>query len=653
MTKRNFRIKLDGDKRAVSYRNIEVNVDAIFDYKVTPKGVRTMVRQYLKSINKKIYEYPISFKYYKKSNGLDVKFDGISGNEIRELLPKLEQFTSGNVFRDVTENYKITFDLKSLVIFNGTPNTKSTNTPAPAPAPQTSGGLPKATKIKIVWHEGTGAFDNTTFATWFDLQKALEKIYDNWSSNPYGYDKVKVEIEWENGKKLLDRIDVGDDFKPYQNFIGDYLKEQNGAMYSSNFDKRPSPDDRDSVSWTDEVDEDAPSEAKVKVPLDEIIIKNIRENTSTGFKTWNDADIYLEEQWNQMPEDAKWQYNIRVYWKNNEVISKLITLGKAYDEYDVPNEYLGIYLYNIEINETWDEKKDNLQWDDDDVVQSEQQPANQPEQPEQQPMETNKLPLSYIEVYDIKKTKLLKRFTNWTDADNYFESIWLKLKPKTFKDYVVEIDWGSTQVRANTSIRLDAEEYYPDGNDGFYDIFLVNEFYNYKDTDKWKNVRDTLQWTDSEEIPDATPQSKPDEQPDEQPDNQPDNQPQQPNMKHNYILNKYQMQEIYGLNWREDLDYIEELDIYLGDELFQDSIDILKSGENLPLEVDDLGTFDITIKATTLACYHDYNDYSAEEIQEIIDGLIVFCDLKDGTMTDTQEAHTLIELLKLFKNINK
>ena len=36
--KYNFRIKLDGDSRAVSYRNIEVTFDSTGNVVVTPKG---------------------------------------------------------------------------------------------------------------------------------------------------------------------------------------------------------------------------------------------------------------------------------------------------------------------------------------------------------------------------------------------------------------------------------------------------------------------------------------------------------------------------------------------------------------------------------------------------------------------------------------
>jgi len=645
--KHDFRIKLQGDSRAVSYKNIEANLMQYNNY-IDVKGVKTMIRQYLKSMYKDVYKLPIKFKYKKTDGILEVVIDGIKQPNFGKLIKAFDQFTYENSPKtDIKSGKELSFLVSRINLFNGTPfetpNATPTTTPAPESAPQSSSGLPKATRIYIHTHEGTGEFDNMIFKTWSDLQNALKKIYDNWSTNPYGYDKVKVEIEWENGKKLLDRIDVGDDFKPYQTFIGEYLKEQNGAMFSSNFDKRPSPDDRDSVSWTDEVDEDTQSESKPKIPLDEIIIKNIRQNTSTGFKTWNDADIYLEEQSNQMPEDAKWQYKIRVYWKNNVVISKLITLGKAYDEYDVANEYLGIYLYNIEINETWDEKKDELQWDDDDVVQSEaiEQPE-QPEQPEQQPMQTNKLPISNIEIYDAKKSKLLKSFTNWTDADNYFESIWTKMKPQTTKDYSVYIYWGGVQVSAHTIVTLNSDEYYPDGNDDFYDRFLVNWFYSYTDTDYWKNVRDTLQWIDSDETPNETPQSQP---------QQTQNQTQMPQNSitlnlvgyTNYILTESEIETIYGVDWRklEKLDWIDELDYTLGTMINENKAMQLINNGTLSVEIDGLD-YTIPVEATTLACYKDYNDLSAQEIDEIIDGLKIYLEIGVGVSEERKNAYEVM-----------
>lgn len=141
--KQDFRIKLDGDTRAVSYRNIEVESSSN-GIVVTPKGVKLMVRQYLKSILKNIYKLPISFKYYKSSNGLDIYIQGITGDELRDILTKFDQFTIGNAIRDVKTNYLISFDLRSLSILNGTSTRKRQSTPRPTPQTPTS-GKPKAT----------------------------------------------------------------------------------------------------------------------------------------------------------------------------------------------------------------------------------------------------------------------------------------------------------------------------------------------------------------------------------------------------------------------------------------------------------------------------------------------------------------------------
>lgn len=169
--KYNFRIKLVGDSRPVSYRNIEVLIGSTGNLDVTPKGVRAMIRQYLKSTEKTIYKYPISFKYYKKSNGLDIKINGITGDEIRNLLPKFDQFTEGNAIRDVSQNYLISFGLRSLALLNGTPNAK----PTPAPTQQS---VPAPTQSQPQNQSQT--MNNNYILT----EPELEKIYgNNWRSS--------------------------------------------------------------------------------------------------------------------------------------------------------------------------------------------------------------------------------------------------------------------------------------------------------------------------------------------------------------------------------------------------------------------------------------------------------------------------------------
>lgn len=645
--KHDFRTKLDGDSRAVSYRNIEASLG--YEYFVDVKGIKTMIRQYLKSMYKNIYAKPISFKYYKSSNGLDVYIDNITGDELREITTKFDQFTSGSVLTDVTRGKLITFGLRSLAVLNGTPSGKPSRKPSakPTSAPQSNAvkklkkiqiwkggvkieefdnwkdandyfykvwsdsrpyskrdfwveviwdgihmskkvvvdseskkdifqtflydyfyppstsldkdwitqrdtlqwtdnlqspqsqstpapqlnGLPKQTRIYIHTHEGTGEFDNMIFKTWSDLQNALKKIYDNWSKNPYGYDKVKIEIEWENGKHLLDRVDVGNekngDFNPNVEFIGDYIKKQDGSMFSSNFDKRPSPNDRDSVSWQDE--------------------------TQT--------------------------------------------------------------------------------------------------QSAQAPQSDAKIPVSKIELYNYTGEKLIKSFKNWDDADIYLEGVWKKMKNNTFKEYSVQVIWDNGESITEKVI-LSAEEYYPDGSDSFNTTFLYNWLYSCEDAQSLED-KDKLDWGKVNESQQSTPQSTPTQSaPHSAPQSQPQNQNQ--TMNNNYILTKEEMQSVYGLEWREfdKLDWIDELDYLLGHTLSEMEQTLLKSGAKLSVEIDGLD-INLPIEATTLACYHDYDDLSADEIDEIVNGLEIYLNLGVGTTDERKNANALMQNLKLFKKHNK
>ncbi len=107
------------------------------------------------------------------------------------------------------------------------PETKQPNNIAPA----------KMVSFTILWHEGTGEFDNTTFKTWETAKKAFLQIYKDYSkSGCLGYDKVKVCIKWENGEEITDRIDVGNgnDFNPNTTTFREFLQPRKGVMYQSN-----------------------------------------------------------------------------------------------------------------------------------------------------------------------------------------------------------------------------------------------------------------------------------------------------------------------------------------------------------------------------------------------------------------------------------
>ena len=169
--KHDFRTKLDGDSRAVSYRNIEASLG--YEYFVDVKGIKTMIRQYLKSMYKNIYAKPISFKYYKSSNGLDVYIDNITGDELREITTKFDQFTSGSVLTDVTRGKLITFGLRSLAVLNGTPSGKPSRKPSakPTSAPQ-SNAVKKLKKIQI-WK---GDVKIEEFNNWKDANDYFYKV---------------------------------------------------------------------------------------------------------------------------------------------------------------------------------------------------------------------------------------------------------------------------------------------------------------------------------------------------------------------------------------------------------------------------------------------------------------------------------------------
>lgn len=110
----------------------------------------------------------------------------------------------------------------------------------------------KMTAFTIVWHEGTGEFDNMTFRNWAGAQYALNKIYrHHMEDGGQGYTKVKVRVTWENGAEITDRLDVsnhGGDYNAKRESVGDYLRRQNSVMYASTLNQG----DRVTLSWADD-----------------------------------------------------------------------------------------------------------------------------------------------------------------------------------------------------------------------------------------------------------------------------------------------------------------------------------------------------------------------------------------------------------------
>lgn len=106
----------------------------------------------------------------------------------------------------------------------------------------------KMESFTIVWHEGSGKYDNNIYDTWNSANKAMTAIYNEHSG--LGYLKVKIYVKWVNGKEFTDRADCSDnpgDFCPNRETIGDYLKKQTSVMYAGNLNQG----DRKELSFKD------------------------------------------------------------------------------------------------------------------------------------------------------------------------------------------------------------------------------------------------------------------------------------------------------------------------------------------------------------------------------------------------------------------
>lgn len=127
-------------------------------------------------------------------------------------------------------------------------------------------GRPKSRlkSFKILWHEGSGRFDGKVFTTWADANVALKSIaHEHSKTTPVGYTKVKVQIDWENGHQIVDRLDISKScYWPMNETVGQYLQRQNAVMYASTLNVGDSCD----LSWSDNDQE--PSESRLRYLID-------------------------------------------------------------------------------------------------------------------------------------------------------------------------------------------------------------------------------------------------------------------------------------------------------------------------------------------------------------------------------------------------
>jgi hypothetical protein len=107
---------------------------------------------------------------------------------------------------------------------------------------QTNPDLIGLKEIKVEYNEGSVDLKGSVFTTWTDFTNALKPLYDTSIS---GYNKVKFKATFDDGKYIIDRVDVGqNDFNPETMKVGEYVDRP--FSFFDNLD-----DDLDKYQWDD------------------------------------------------------------------------------------------------------------------------------------------------------------------------------------------------------------------------------------------------------------------------------------------------------------------------------------------------------------------------------------------------------------------
>jgi len=132
-----------------------------------------------------------------------------------------------------------------------TKQTAAEQTAAEQTMPENTEILIPLKSFTIHWSEAGNIFDGVTMTNWEAANNAMQDLWNMVSiEHREFYHKTKVTIEWIDGSKITDRLDLGTggDFNPDECTIQDYIKEATSAMYESNLQKG----ERKKLSWSDE-----------------------------------------------------------------------------------------------------------------------------------------------------------------------------------------------------------------------------------------------------------------------------------------------------------------------------------------------------------------------------------------------------------------
>jgi len=133
-------------------------------------------------------------------------------------------------------------------------------------------------EIIVQSNEGSIDLKGKVFTTWTDFTNALKPLYD---TSIGGYNKVRFKATFEDGKYIIDRVDVGqNDFNPETTKVGEYIDRP-----FSDFDNLD--DDLDKYQWDDVIiitesgEEDAISKDDVENEIKSLEIALMFEEEET------------------------------------------------------------------------------------------------------------------------------------------------------------------------------------------------------------------------------------------------------------------------------------------------------------------------------------------------------------------------------------
>ena len=99
-------------------------------------------------------------------------------------------------------------------------------------------------EIEVLKNEGSPNIEGNKYASWTEFTNALKPLFE---VGVGGYNKVKFDATFDDGKHIIERIDVGENsYNPFEIKVGEYIDRPFG--FFDNLD-----DDIDKYVWDDEI----------------------------------------------------------------------------------------------------------------------------------------------------------------------------------------------------------------------------------------------------------------------------------------------------------------------------------------------------------------------------------------------------------------